>query len=133
MKLLVIIASSLFAALLVLIKPAQSVSCYVCTQDDSGCGKSFNYVTSVISMKTECTYCTKSFSNIGVEKVLRGCGTDSIGALKPGCIDATIGGIGGQQCTCTSHLCNGATIARFGFAAALFAVLSVVIGLVVVM
>jgi len=120
---------ALILALICLIKPADSIGCYVCKETDSGCGMSFNYVTSVVQIQTDCNYCTKSFYNIlGTDHVTRGCAKDSL--LQTSCVDATVMGYGGSQCSCNSNLCNSA--ARPGLAAALIAIIAAVIRLVVV-
>lgn len=110
MKVTMVIGSAL-VALVLLITPADSISCYVCKETDTGCGMSFNYVTSVMSIKTDCNYCTKSFYNLaGTNHVSRDCTSESL--MKDSCVDATVMGFGGTQCACSSSLCNGSGIAR---------------------
>jgi len=123
--------SLLIFVLIGMITPADSTGCYVCKDTDSGCGSPFNYVTSVIQIQSGCTYCTKSYYNLlGTVHISRGCVTDSL--LQTQCIDATIAGYGGTQCSCDTNMCNGAITTRIGLATVLSAAIGVVIRLMVV-
>jgi len=133
MQLAICLVSVLSLALIQLIRPANSIACYNCKETDHGCGDPFNYVASLVEIVDlpECKFCTKqSYIMNGVEHINRVCATDSL--LQTKCIETIIGGYNGYQCACDTELCNGATTARFGLAAALFAVIAVVIRLVVV-